>query len=362
MKIAIVHDYLTQRGGAERVVLAMADAFPDAPIHTSLYEPRATFPEFADLDVRPSRYLNRVAPLRTDHRRALPLLAPSFSRLHVDADVVVCSSSAWAHGVRTNGRKLVYCYNPPRWLYQSDEYLGGEANPAVLVAASVLRPLLRPWDRRAARSADAYLAISTVVRDRIRLRYGIDAELLPPPHAAEPRAPRRRPPEVPDGFHLSVNRLLPYKNTSTVVAAFAELPSEKLVVVGRGPERTRLRALATPNVTFLEDVDDDELRWLYGSCRSLISLSHEDFGLTPLEANAFGRPAVLLRAGGFLDTGVEGVTCEYVPEVEVGQLLAALSRYRARTWDPTAIAAHAEGYGRERFVQQLRRRVAELAG
>src|ERR1700719_2772719 len=119
--VAIVHDYLTQRGGAERVVLAMHRAFPAAPIYTSLYEPDLTFPEFRDVDVRPS-YLNRSQFLRRQHRLALPLLPHAFSTLEVDAKVVLCSSSGFAHGIHTTGTKLVYCYSPARWLYKRADY------------------------------------------------------------------------------------------------------------------------------------------------------------------------------------------------------------------------------------------------
>lgn len=123
MTVALVHDYLTQRGGAERVVLSLRRAFPDAPIYTSLYDPAGTFPEFGAADVQPLP-LNLLAPLRRRHRLALGLLAPSFSRLRVEADVVVCSSSGWAHGTAATGRKIVYCHAPARWLYQGERYLG----------------------------------------------------------------------------------------------------------------------------------------------------------------------------------------------------------------------------------------------
>ena len=118
-QVAIAHDYLTQRGGAERVVLAMLRAFPGATVHTLLYDPEGTFPEFREAHVVTSP-LNRLGPLRRDHRLALPLLAPSFSRLEIAADVVVCSSSGWSHGARVEGRKVVYCHTPARWLYQPD--------------------------------------------------------------------------------------------------------------------------------------------------------------------------------------------------------------------------------------------------
>ncbi len=177
--LALVHDYLTQQGGAERVVLALAAAFPDAPLFTSLYDPERTFPEFAHHDVH-TLPLDRIAVLRDHHRLALPLLAPAFSRLRVDAEVVLCSSSGWAHGARVGGRKVVYCHTPARWLYQADRYLDGSSlfSAAGLAALS---PTLRRWDRRAAASADRYLVNSSAVKARVADLYGIEADVVPPP-------------------------------------------------------------------------------------------------------------------------------------------------------------------------------------
>ena len=179
--VAIAHDYLTQRGGAERVVLSLMRAFPGAPVHTTLYEPDGTYPEFADADVRTSP-LNRFGALRRDHRLALPLLAPASSWTRIEADVVVASSSGWAHGFRTSGRTVVYCHNPARWLYQTVEYLGGSPWRSPFGApVMALRPALRRWDRRAAARVDVYVANSRVVQRRIADTYGREAELLPPP-------------------------------------------------------------------------------------------------------------------------------------------------------------------------------------
>ena len=127
-RVAIAHDYLTQRGGAEKVVLSMSRAFPDAPIYTLLYDRENTYPEFANRDVRVSS-LNRIGPLRRNHRAALPVLPFAASSLRIDADVVLTSSSGWAHGFGTRGRKLVLCHTPAHWLYVRDEYLGKDREP-----------------------------------------------------------------------------------------------------------------------------------------------------------------------------------------------------------------------------------------
>jgi glycosyltransferase involved in cell wall biosynthesis len=326
MRVALVHDYITQLGGAERVVLSMLKAFPDAPVHTSLYEPDSTFPEFASADVRPLG-VNRIRSLRTHHRRALPLLAPSFSRLRLDYDVVLCSSSGWAHGVRTTGRKVVYCHSPARWLYQTDRYLGSERSFRSSARGFVLKGLraqLEGWDQRASASADVFLANSNMVRGAIQEIYNRDAEVVPPPPALSIDGARRPVPGITPGYFLCVSRLLPYKNVDAVMAAFKGSP-EQLVVVGAGPDRDRLTAQASPNVHFAGSVDDEQLRWLYEHCQAIVSASYEDYGLTPLEAASFGKPSVALRWGGFLDNIVEGRTGVFIEEPTADAVRSALA-------------------------------------
>lgn len=363
--VAIAHDYLTQRGGAERVVLAMLEAFPDATIHTTLYDPEGTYPEFRDARIVTST-LDRVAFLRRHHRAALPLLAPAASRLRIDADVTVVSSSGWAHGFDIRGRSLVYCHNPARWLYQAEEYLGDEGARAraTRLLLRAVTPPLRRWDRRAAVRADRYLANSTVVRNRIGTAYGIDAEVVPPPHGMDESAPQEAVPELADwadGFHLVVSRLLPYKNVDQVISAFAAMP-ERLVVVGRGPEERRLRSRLGPQIRLLSGLSDAQMRWVYGRCTRLLAPSVEDFGLTPLEAATFGKPTVALRAGGYLDTIVEGRTGVFFDRSEAGQIRAALARADQVTWSGTDLRSHAAAYTNGPFVTRLRDEVAALAG
>jgi glycosyltransferase involved in cell wall biosynthesis len=357
MSIAIVHDYLTQRGGAERVVLSMMKAFPGAPVHTSLFHPEGTFPEFGSADVRMSQ-LDRIGVLRRNHRLAVPLLAPAFSTRRVDADVVLCSSSGWAHGVRTTGRKIVYCYSPARWLYQGDRYIG--AGRALQQGAlAVMRPPLLRWDRRQALSANRYVTLSSVVRDRIRAAYGIDAEVLPPPHTVDPDGPFRARVDVDAGFFLCIARLLPYKNVDAVIAAFKELPDEHLVVVGTGPEGERLARYAGGNVSMLGSVTDEELRWLYRSCAAVVSASHEDYGLTPVEAAAFGKPAAVLRGGGFLDTVVEGQTGVFFDHPDPHHIADAIRRLVNGAWPAQTLKAHAAHFDEAQFIRRLREVVNE---
>ncbi len=351
--VVIVHDYLTQRGGAERVVLSMLEAFPDAPVVTALYEPTTTFPEFAQHRVT-TLWPNRVPGLRGDHRRGLPLYPAAFGRATMDADLTLCSSSGFAHGVRVTGRKVVYCHAPARWLYdQAAEYLGGWPRP-VRAALGAMAPALRGWDRRAAASADVYLTNSRAMRDRIARVYGRDAEVVAPAAPSHTvAAPTREVAGLEPGFFLVVSRLLAYKNVDAVIGAFAQLPDQRLVVVGDGPERAHLVASAGANVAFLGAVDDAHLAWLYTHCAALVAASYEDYGLTPLEAAAHGKPVAVLRYGGFLDTVLEGETGLYFDEPRADAVAAALRALLARSWDATRIRAHGDDFDERHFHARL---------
>lgn len=365
LRVAIAHDYLTQRGGAERVVLSLMRAFPDAPIHTTLYNPRTTYPEFRRARVVTSP-LNRDPALRSDHRRALPVLALAAERMRIDADVVVASSSGWAHGFRATGPVLVYCHNPARWLYQSDDYLGSapRLSPRRLALAGLTAPL-RVWDRRAAARAAGYLGNSRVVVDRIRRAYGIDADFVPPPHSIDPdgdREPVQALADWAEGYHLVVSRLMPYKNVDQALKAFRDMPDERLVVVGSGPLADQLAAQAPANVRMLSGLSDAQLRWTYAHATALVAPSHEDFGLTPLEAASFGKPTLALHAGGYLDTIDPDVNGLFFDHPVPDDIRAAVRAGRDRDWDTEAILQHADLFSERRFIQRLRREVATLVG
>lgn len=374
-RVAIAHDYLTQLGGAEKTVLAMSRAFPDAPIYTMLYDPDATFPEFKDLDVRVPAF-NRIRPLRRNHRLALPVLPLVARSVFVDADVVLTSSSGWAHGFRTNGRKLVYCHSPARWLYQAETYLGDKGGKVARWGLRASSGYLRSWDRSAALSSDRYLANSTEIKGRIGDAYGIHADIVFPPVAMMPAdgveplpevldwlgvdaaAPDRED-QVDEEFYLVVSRLLPYKNVDKIIRSFAG-SSRRLVVVGRGPEADRLRASKTPNVTMLSDLTDGQLAWLYKHCRAIIAASYEDYGLTPLEAGAWGRPAIALRFGGFLDTIHEGVSGMYFNEPTAQAIGNALDHFEANRFDADKVRSHVNQFSQEAFADKLHEAVDEL--
>lgn len=372
--VAIAHDYLTQAGGAERVVLDLAAAFPGAPIYTTLYHETGTFPEFRQHTIYVTK-LNRLAALRADHRLALPFLAPAVSAMTIPADLTIASSSGWAHGFRTAGRLAVYCHAPARWLYQTEKYLGrGDSRSLAdrakqLVARAAvtgLKPWLVRWDRRAAARADVYWANSSVTQAGIRAAYGMDVPVIPPPPALLPEGPAEPIVGLEPGFLLCVARLMPYKNVDVIIQSLQHVSADQvLAVVGTGPDAARLAAVAedagvADRVRFLGRVGDPQLRWLYRHAAALVAASFEDFGLTPLEAAGFGKPTVALGAGGYLDTMVDGTTGVLFQELTPAAIAVAIHDTQATRWDTKVILAHAESFSPAGFRTRIREAVGDM--
>ena len=355
--IAIVQDHLVQRGGAERVLLSMSKALPGAPIHTSFYWPEACYAEFEQLDVRPAR-IDRLPGLRRRHRLALPVLPFVFDRMRIDADVVVCGTSGWAAGAPVSGRKILYFHSLARWLHERDSYLA-ESSVVQRAGSSALAPWLRRWDRAAVESGHRHLVYSSSMANEVRRVYGIEAEVLAPPVNVDTAGDEQAPAELEPGFVLCPCRLMSYKNVDAVIEAFRARPSDRLVVAGGGPEEARLRALAPSNVTLLGQVDDAAMRWLYRRCRAVISAAFEPFGLITLEANAFGKPAAVLRRGGFEDTVIEGSTGVFFDELAPSSISASLDALDTLTPDEEALRSHAAQWSEAQFVARLQTIVAE---
>lgn len=363
-EIAIAHDYLTQRGGAERVVLAMLRAFPEATIYTTLYHPEDTYEEFRSAKIVTSP-LNRIPIFRRDHRLALALLPHASSMLKIPADVVIVSSTGWAHGFHMPGRVFVYCHSPARWLYLTEQYLGRPAlHSPVGWGLTALKPFLRWWDGRAARRADRYVANSTVVRQRLKEVYGIEAEVFHPPHSVDTSGERTPVPGVESfvgsgGHFLIVSRLLPYKNVGEAIEAFRGL-DERLLIIGAGPLAEDLRESCPANVRIVERLTDAQMRWAYALCRAVIAPSYEDFGITPLEAGAWGKPTIALRGGGYLDTIIEGVTGRFIESPRAELIREAVQSFDPSAWNPKAIRDHAETFSEERFRERLQREILDF--
>ena len=351
MRVSIVHDYCTQLGGAERVVAAWLSGMPDAPFATLVSNRRRTFPGVADRITTHSG-LQKYALLRHDPRFALPMLPNAVESLRVpDGDVVLASSSGFAHGVRTNQPVVVYCHTPARWLYEPDDYFLGMPSP-IRTLARQFEPSLRTWDQRAARRASAYLCNSTTVRRRIRRVYGIEASVVPPPVVVDVEGTRERPAQVSRPFVLSVSRRRGYKQAHHVAAAARALDLP-LVVVGWSARD----AADYPNVQALPRVSDAQLRWLYANAECYATAAREDFGLAPIEANAFGTPVVCPAAGGFLDTQVDGTTAVLFDPQDRGGLIRSLGQAVEGGWDREAIRRNAERFSLQTHMAGIRRAI-----
>jgi glycosyltransferase involved in cell wall biosynthesis len=344
--VALVHDYLNQNGGAERVVLEMAAMWPQAPIYTSLYRPRSTLAGFGDYEVVTSP-LNRL-PVDRGFRRLLALYPAAFAAFGTLAhDVVISSSSGWAHSVRTLPETFhaVYCHTPARWLYGGEHLRDSRREQA-------LRPVmgaLRRWDRGAAQRADLYIANSQEVRRRIAREYGVDAPVVHPPVDVA----RFRPSERGERL-LVVSRLLPYKRIDTIVD-IATRARIGLDVVGTGPALDDLRRRAGPTVTFHGYVGDTDVTGLMQRCRAFCLAGSEDFGITPVEANAAGKPVVAFAAGGALETLEDGTTGAFFTRHQPEDVLAAIRRCDAIDTPPDVIAARAQRFSRAAFRAGLLR-------
>lgn len=338
-------------------MVAMVRQFPGSELFTSVYVPEL-YPEFAGVRVTTS-VLDRVRPLARHYRAALPLLPMAWGRMQVrDADVVICSTTGWAHGIRSEVPKIAYCNNPARWLYQRGDYTSTRS--AYRLPLAVLSPWLRRWDQRAAASCELYIGNSSAVAARIEQIYRRDAWVVWPPTTFDAGGPQRAIGGVDDGFVLCVSRLLGYKNVASVVAAAKLMPGVRWLLVGDGPMRAELERSAPPNLLMTGALADDQLRWAYHHCAGLVSASFEDFGLTPVEAACCGKPSALLRAGGFIDTCIEGVNGVFFDEPAPRSIADGVRQLLEAKWVGDAIVATADRFSEQRFGDGLRRAVAEV--
>lgn len=356
--VTIVQDHLVQRGGAERVLLSIAKALPGSAVRTSFFWPAATYDEFSRLPVRPA-LVDRVPGAARHHRAALPVMPLVFSTMRVREPVTFCGTSGWAAGVRTSGRKILYFHSVARWLHERDAYLVGMGRAARAGLRAVDAPLRR-WDRRAVESGHRWLVYSSAMGDLVASLYGRRPEILPPPVVIDAEGPEEPVPGVSPGFFLCPCRLMAYKNIDVLLQAFATMPDELLVVAGDGPDRDRLQAMAPTNVRFVGAVGDAGMRWLYRRAAGVVSAAYEPFGLITLEANAFGTRAVVLRAGGFRDTVVDGVTGVFFDDPDPDAVRGAVAELRGLPPpDSAALRQHAQRWSEAAFIHRVRTVVAE---
>jgi glycosyltransferase involved in cell wall biosynthesis len=344
LKVAIVHDWLNQIGGAEAVLAALVDTFPGAPVYTSIYSSQAMPAAYRQWDIR-TTWMDRLPGIYRHHQPYLLLYPLAFGRLELHGyDLVISNKSAFCFGVRTppQTRHICYCLTPTRYVWNFETYV--EREQVGRAARRLVRPflsLLQRWERAAAGRVDQFVAISREVQARIHRFYDRDSVVIYPPVDTKRFAPARN--DGHDDYFLIVSRLVPYKRIDLAIRAFNDL-GLPLWIGGEGRDRASLEALAGPNVRFLGRVPDDELGRLLARCRAFILPGVEDFGITPVEAMAAGRPVIAYAGGGAPDYVVEGVSGTFFREQAPGSLADAVRRFEQMAFDPKAIRAHAEQF------------------
>lgn len=359
MKTAIITDWLTQMGGAERVVLAIKELFPDAPIFTTVYNPDTVDKVFYSMDIRPS-FIQKLPGAKKSYQKYLPLMPTAVEQYDLtEFDLVISSSSSVAKGVvtRADTVHVCYCHTPMRYAWDFyHEYLNG---PDVGSLKKKLIPWLmnyiRMWDRLSADRVDYFLANSKNVANRIKKHYHREAQVLYPPVETSYFSPV----DEDEEFFLVISRLVPYKRVDLAIQACNELKLP-LRVIGTGPEFERLKALAGPNVQMMGRLSQEEIRWHYARCRALLFPGEEDFGITPVEAQASGRPVIAFGKGGALETVVEGKTGMFFEEQTIEALVSSLREFDKFSFDKAVIRKHAETFDTKLFKVKLQQYINEV--
>ncbi|HWT23159.1 MAG TPA: glycosyltransferase [Solirubrobacteraceae bacterium] len=356
-RVALVHDFLLDLRGAERVLAEICTAWPQADLFTAVYDEDGTEGRFAAREPVTS-FLQRLRPTARSFRALLPLYPRAIESLDLRGyDTVISSSSAWAHGVLTDAAAVhvCYCHNPFRYAWSERDATLRARNPVTRAPLRVLLDRWREWDRVAARRVDRYVANSEVTAARIRRFLGRNATVLHPPVETT----RFHPGAAPPGDHyLVLGELVAHKRVDVAVRAFNAL-RRSLVVVGDGPELRRLRRLAGPTIRFAGRLRDPEVAALLAGARALVVPATEEFGIAAVEALAAGRPVIALREGGVLESVEEGVTGTFYDGNEPAALAAAVAAFEPSAVDPRACRAAAERFGPERFRATLRAIVEE---
>jgi glycosyltransferase involved in cell wall biosynthesis len=352
VRVALVHDWLNQVGGAENVLIALKEIFPTAPVFTSIYDRTRMPAVMQGWDIRTSA-LDKLPGIYRNHQAALPLYPFIWEQFDFsEFDVVLSNKSGFCHGIITapHTRHLCYCLTPTRYLWSTDQYLQREG--VGRLRRWLLPPVLtflRQWDANAARRVDAFAAISGAVQARIQKTYRADSTIIYPPVDTH-----RFAPGTTQDYIFIVSRLIPYKRIDLAVQACSEL-GLKLVVAGDGRDRAELERAAGPTVRFIGRVSDAELKaWMAGA-RAFIFAGEEDFGIAPLEAMSAGVPVIAYGAGGALDTVVDGETGLFFTEPTAASLKESLRRFETMSWDKARIRAHAETFD----VAVFKRRILE---
>jgi glycosyltransferase involved in cell wall biosynthesis len=358
-KIALVHDYFIQMGGAERVAAAMHESFPSAPMYTTVALPHRLPPQLRGADIRTSAMQN-LPGIENRFRHYFMLYPFAIENFDLsEYDLIFSSSSGYAKGVRrrTNAVHVCYCHTPMRWVWRYQDYVDRERFGGL--TRSMLPLLvwgLKRWDLRAAQQPTHYIANSRLVAERIRRIYGREAFVIPPPIECN----RFQPTTDIGDYYLILSRLMPYKRIDLAIDACKRM-NRRLVIIGDGPDRERLEKIAGPKTEFLGHQPDRMVNYYLSRCRALVFPGEEDFGMAPLEANAAGRPVIAFRGGGAVETVVEGLTGVFFNQPTGRDVAMAIEEFESRTWYQSELRAHAESFDSGVFAFRVLQFLSSIA-
>ena len=354
-KIALVFDWTTCRGGAERVNILLHKMFPQAPIFTSVFN-KENFPEFKDADIRTS-FIQKLPFAKKKHQYYLNFMPYAYEQFDLsEFDIVISSSHACAKGIITKPETLhiCYCHSPMRYAWDNwhsyfEEY---KMNPLIKFIGKRRMHKIRMWDRLSAERVDYYIANSNTTKNRIHEYYSKPSSIIHPSIDWKNHSISKKT----KGYFLAVGRLTPYKKFDLLVEAFNETGLQ-LKIVGTGISETELRSKAKENIEFTGFVSEKELKTLYSECEALVFPQLEDFGITPLEAMASGRPVIAYGRGGALDTVVDGETGILFEQQSAKSLQKALEKYmdNKKKFKPENIREHAKNFSNEEFSRQFKK-------
>ncbi len=351
MKVALVHDWLNQIGGAEDVLAALVNLYPQSPIYTSIYASELMPTVYRNWDIR-TLWLDRMPAIHRHHQPYLPLYPVAWNGLNLsDYDVVLSNKSGFCHGLHVgkNTLHICYCLAPTRYIWQTDSYLAREGlGRLAKVALNPLISALKRWDYAAAQRVHHFIAISSEIRERIKTYYHRDSIVIYPPVDTT----RFKPSQTVEDYFLIVSRLIPYKRIDLAVQAATRL-GVRLKIGGKGRDMERLQALAGPTVEFLGYVPDEQLPGLMARCKAFLFPGLEDFGITPVQAQATGRPVIAFGGGGALDTVIPSKTGELFSEMTVDSLVEVMQRFDASAYNPSEIRTHALQFDTQVFNRQI---------
>ncbi len=355
MKIAIIHDFLNQYGGAEKVVEVLNELFPEAPIYTIIYDRDIMPANFEKMDIRTS-YMQKIPGISKHFKKYLlfyPKAVESFNLK--EYDLVISSSSSFAKGAITNQNTchVCYCYTPMRFVWDYEHYIEKENFNRIILKLlpSVIRRL-KKWDLMSTHRVNCFVAISNHIKERIKKSYNREAEVIYPPVEVK----EFKISDSHDDYFLIVSRLNAYKNIDLVIEAFNVL-GLKLKIVGTGPYRNVLENIKkSKNIEFLGRLSNEELRKIYSRCRAYIFPGTEDFGISPVEAQASGRPVIAYAAGGALETVVEGITGLFFNENTIESFIKTIKNFLIieDNFNPTKIRENASRFDQEVFKNQMK--------